>query len=231
MVAGSRMSDWQRLESVIPSGLSTNAGIGNMIALDAGAERGAGRRQGRRKRGAVTGKAGKQGVERGMRPLSRSRSHAGTGTILRRDSTESRLLRLDYEVGGLDQMEGKNPGGGTSLFGASSAFGIVPSGCPGFHYRRNVLPESQDSSVQGASRASNARLLYDNANPDTTTAPGMPRVQDRAGAGPMGGLALSCTMRPARTAAWDIGRRPGDNRLAKLAARLRSAPPTSQLGR
>ena len=39
-------------------------------------------------------------------------------------------------------------------------------------------------------------------------APGMPRVQDRAGAGPMGGLALGCTTPRGRTWRWTSGRRP-----------------------
>ena len=75
------------------------------------------------------------------------------------------------------------------------------------HPERNFLPETRDSPVHGTSRASDARPLYVITNPDTTTAPGMPRIQDRPRAGPMGGLALACTTRSAHMAAWDTGRR------------------------
>ena len=75
------------------------------------------------------------------------------------------------------------------------------------HPERNFPPETRDSLVHGTSRASDARPLYDIANPDMTAAPGMPRVQDRPSAGPMGGLALACTARSAHMAACDTGRR------------------------
>ena len=86
------------------------------------------------------------------------------------------------------------------------------------------------------SRAHRARampcLLYDIADPDKAAAPGMPPIKHPAGAGPMGGLALSCTTSITSTQQPGIpAAGPGDGRLAKLAARLRYVPPTTQLGR
>ena len=76
------------------------------------------------------------------------------------------------------------------------------------HPQRNFLPEVRGSPVQGASRASDARLLYDIADPHKATVPGMPPIKYPADAGPMGGLALGCTTPSARTVAWDTGHRP-----------------------
>ena len=75
------------------------------------------------------------------------------------------------------------------------------------HPERNFLPKARSSPVDSASCPSRARLLYDIADPDRATAPGMPRVKHPAGDGPMGGLAFGCTTRSARTAAWNTGRR------------------------
>ena len=55
------------------------------------------------------------------------------------------------------------------------------------HPERNFLPEVRDGFVESASRAGNARLLYDITDPDKAAAPGMPSIKHPAGVGPMGG--------------------------------------------
>ena len=76
------------------------------------------------------------------------------------------------------------------------------------HPERNFLPEVRYSSVESASRAGNARPLYDITDPDKAAAPRMPPIKHPAGASPMGGLKFGCTTRSAHMAAWDTGRRP-----------------------
>ena len=67
------------------------------------------------------------------------------------------------------------------------------------HPEGNFLPAAWGSPVGGASRASRAHPLNDIMDPDQTAAPGMSPIKHPAGAGPMGGLALGCTMRSVRT--------------------------------
>ncbi len=79
------------------------------------------------------------------------------------------------------------------------------------HPQRNFLPEARYSSVESASRANDARLLYDITDPHKPAGPRMPSIKYPAGVGPMGALALGCTTTtaPMRRLANDRPRRSG----------------------
>ena len=78
------------------------------------------------------------------------------------------------------------------------------------HPKRHFVPPARVSPVEGASRASRIRLLYDVADPERAAAPGMRWIAHPTGGDPMGGLALGCTIPSAhiRAAASRVGHPP-----------------------